>query len=170
MFENIDICDIGHSNKVVRLSGDEPVKKEYKMKGPKKEKLFCFPMECKYGSITLKKDDKLQNISDIVKDNYSFNFLSEIRTFLRNKAKENNCEKVLKKIGRSCKYSNFIYLAYYSDNNGQYNNNGEFITYHVLKIFNISKEKINIEDFLEYHGSNYQANGIRFLIDHIWNL
>ena len=26
------------------------------MKGPKKEKLFCFPMECKYGSITLKKD------------------------------------------------------------------------------------------------------------------
>lgn len=149
---------------------DKPVKKENKMKGPKKEKLFCFPMECKYASITLKKDDKLQNISNIVKDNYSFNSLSEIRTFLRNKAKENNCEKVLKKVGCSVGYTSFIYLAYYSDNNGQYNKNGEFITYHILKIFDITKDKINIEDYFEFHGSNYQTKGIQFIIDHIWSL
>lgn len=152
---------------------DESVKKESKMKGPKKEKLFCFPMECKYGSITLKKERILENICNIVKDNYSFNSLSEIRKFLRNKAKENNCEKINKKIGCCGNYSSFIYLSYNSDKNGQYNKNGEFETHHILKIFNITKEKINIEDFLKDHESNYQTyqtNGIKFLIDHIWSL
>jgi hypothetical protein len=149
---------------------DESVKKESKMKGPKKEQLLGFPMLCEYRKITVPKKEIIKIRDEIkkeTKDVLCFYSLSEIRTFLRNKAKENLCERIHEKTGNLC-CNNIIAVGYYSNSNGFYERNGKFITYHVL--IPIKFGEYNIDDNIKDYLSEYEYHGIRFMLNNIWSL
>ena len=171
---------------------NEPIKKESKMKGPKKKNLWFFPIECLYYKYIVSQDDthnilnnkynKLREELNRIKENkgrkqwnkaFVFNSLSEIRTFLRDKAKENSCKKLLMKTGTFFNYAGCIALGYYSDDEGRYVENGKFITYHLLvpvRHNGFGPFIYFIDEELECIAGKEDWFGAVYILNNIWNL